>query len=194
MNVYVVDDDAELRESLASYLGGCGYAVQMFASGAAFLSVAEDLTPGCIVLDLRMPDLDGLALQRALCEMQSGHQIVLLSGYGEVQQAVRAIRAGAIDFLTKPCPPEQVLGAVEHARANLAQVRQREDAKILLKRLTEREQAILHASAGGKASKQVAHELSLSIRTIEAHRSRIIHKLGAQNFAGALLIAQGCDS
>lgn len=194
MNVYVVDDDAELRVSLASFLGEYGYAVQMFASGSVFLSVAEDLTPGCILLDLRMPDLDGLALQQALCEMNSAHQIILLSGYGEVPQAVRAIRAGAIDFLTKPCPPEQLLAAIEHAQANLHHVRAREGARRLLKQLTEREQAILHASLGGKASKQVAHELRLSIRTIEAHRSRIIHKLGAQNFAGALLIAQGCDA
>lgn len=194
MNVYVVDDDTELRVSLASFLGECGYAVQVFASGAVFLSVAQDLTPGCILLDLRMPDLDGLALQQALCEMQSAHQIVLLSGYGEIQQAVRAIRAGAIDFLTKPYQPEQLLSALDHAQDKLLHVRQREEAKSLLKQLTEREQAILNASAGGKASKQVAHELSLSIRTIEAHRSRIIHKLGAQNFAGALLIAQGCDT
>ncbi len=194
MNVYVIDDEAELRESLASFLGECGHRVQMFANGPAFLSVAEDLTPGCILLDLRMPDLDGLSVQQALCERQSAHQVVLLSGYGEVPQAVRAIRAGAIDFLAKPYQPEQLLVALEQAQENLRQRREREAARNLVKRLTEREQAILNASAGGKASKQVAHEMNLSIRTIEAHRSRIIRKLGSQNFAGALLIAKSCDS
>lgn len=189
MNIYVIDDDADFRASLSSFLKAYGFPVQVFENADVFLSVAEDLSPGCLLLDLRMPGMDGLALQSALGELRSPHQIILQSGFGEIPEAVCAIRAGAIDFLAKPYQPELLLRALARAEEQLVQATEHEGARVVLDRLSDRERAILFASTGGKASKQVAHELQLSIRTVEKYRSKIMHKLGVQNFAGALLVA-----
>ena len=191
MNIYVVDDDVEFRNSLKRFLELYDFKVQLFANGGVFLAVAEDLTPGCLLLDLWMPELNGLGLQSALLEMGSHHQQIFMSGFGQTAHAVSAIRAGATDFLDKPYHPQQLLEAISRAEECLKQRRKHENTKVLLDQLTQKEQAVLTASNGGKASKLVADQLMLSIRTVEKHRSSIIHKLGVHNFAGALLVAAG---
>ncbi|MEZ0494938.1 response regulator transcription factor [Sphingomonas sp. IW22] len=198
MNVYVVDDDPDLRRTLALLLQRLGHQVQTFAHAAAFMSVARDLTPGCILLDLCMPGMDGLELQSALKDQHSLHQVILLTGFGEIPEAVRAIRAGAVDFLSKPYRRAELSDAIQRAEASLpealAQHAGAAGGRSAIDSLTPKERDVLHASSGGRSSKQVAHDLSLSVRTVEMHRSSIIRKLGVQNFAGALLIAAREDA
>lgn len=189
MQVYVVDDEADVRKMVSIALERAGHCVQSFASAEAFLSVADDLSPGCIILDYCMPGLDGLEAQQQLLSRNSPHRIILFTGVGEIPEAVRAIRAGAIDVLTKPYRRSELTEAILRAETELARVTAKTTAKSsdLMSLLSDRERAILNASADGQSSKQVAFECNLSVRTVEMHRSKIIRKLGTSNFAAALL-------
>ncbi|GMM92425.1 response regulator transcription factor [Qipengyuania sp. MTN3-11] len=193
MNIYVVDDDENLRETLGNLLEREEDRVQSFANGRAFLSVSNDLAPGCVLLDLCLPDMDGLELQQALVEAGSRHRVVLLTGFGDIPDAVNAMRAGAVDFLRKPFRRAELFEAVDRTRAKISPSPQtpREMEQIeRFKELTPRERDVLDASSGGGASKQMAHDLKLSVRTVEMHRSNIVRKLEVPNFVSALLVAQ----
>ena len=193
MYIHIVDDEPELLASLSLILRREGHDVQTFSTGAAFLSVAENLPAGCVLLDLRLPDIDGLEVQYRLGEMDTDHAVILLTGFGEVPDAVSAMRAGAIDFLRKPYRRENLVEALARASEQIEDnLRQRADRAKLgaVHALTEREIEVLRALATGKQSKVVAYELGLSIRTIDMHRARIIKRLNVANIGAALVMAK----
>lgn len=193
MQIHIVDDEPELLASLSLILRREGHDVQTFSRGEAFLAVAADLPPGCVLLDLRLPDLDGLEVQYRLGELDTDHAVVLLTGFGEVPDAVSAMRAGAVDFLRKPYRRENLLDALSRAGEQIEDnLRQRaERAKLdAVHTLSPREIEVLRALATGKQSKVVAHELGLSIRTIDMHRARILKRLNVANIGAALVLAK----
>lgn len=193
MNIYVVDDDPGVRVTLQALLEELGHDVQSFSKAQAFLSVATDLTAGCAILDLCLPDMDGLALQAKLAERDSPHAVVVVTGFGDVPEAVTAMRSGALDFLRKPFRSHEIFQAVNRAQSQLA-VQQAERRGLqnanALRELSRRELDVLGASATGAPSKEVAFALDLSVRTVEMHRASIIKKLHVSNFGAALLLAQ----
>jgi two-component system response regulator FixJ len=192
LHIHIVDDEPELLASLALILRREGHDVRPFANGPAFLAEAEELSPGCVLLDLRLPGIDGLEVQHRLAEMDTDHAVVLLTGFGEVPEAVTAMRAGAVDFLRKPYRREKLIEALALAEERIADNRREraERAKLgPVRALSEREIGVLRALATGKPSKVVAYELGLSIRTIDMHRARIIKRLGVANIGAALLMA-----
>lgn len=193
MHIHIVDDEPELLASLSLILRREGHDVHTFSTGEAFLAAAAELPPGCVLLDLRLPDLDGLEVQHRLGELDTDHAVVLLTGFGEVPDAVSAMRAGAVDFLRKPYRRENLLDALGRAGEQIEDnLRQRaERAKLgAVNTLSERELEVLRALATGKQSKVVAYELGLSIRTIDMHRARIIKRLNVSNIGAALVMAK----
>ena len=193
LHIHIVDDEPELLASLSLILRREGHDVQTFSSGEAFLAVAADLPPGCVLLDLRLPDRGGLEVQHRLGELDTDHAVVLLTGFGEVPDAVSAMRAGAVDFLRKPYRRENLLDALCRAREQIEDnLRQRaERAKLgSVHLLSERELEVLRALATGKQSKVVAYELGLSTRTIDMHRARILKRLNVANIGAALVMAK----
>jgi len=193
LHIHIVDDEPELLASLSLILRREGHEVQAFSTGEAFLAVAAELPPGCVLLDLRLPDLDGLEVQHRLGELDTDHAVVLLTGFGEVPDAVSAMRAGAVDFLRKPYRRENLLDALSRAGEQIEDnLRQRAEREKLgaVNSLSEREIEVLRALATGKQSKVVAYELGLSIRTIDMHRARIIKRLNVANIGAALVMAK----
>lgn len=193
MNIYVVDDDPGVRVTLQALLEEMGHDVQSFSKAQAFLSVATDLTAGCAILDICLPDMDGLALQAKLAERESPHAVIVVTGFGDVPEAVTAMRSGALDFLRKPFRSHEIFQAISRAQNQLtarqAEHRMAQHANGLLE-LSRRELDVLGASATGAPSKEVAFALGLSVRTVEMHRASIIRKLRVSNFGAALLLAQ----
>jgi len=191
--IHIVDDEPELLASLSLILRREGHEVRTFSTGQAFLTAAEDLPPGCVLLDLRLPDLDGLEVQYRLGELDTDHAVILLTGFGEVPDAVSAMRAGAVDFLPKPYRREKLLDALGRAGERIEQnLRERAGREKLgaVKSLSQREVEVLRALATGKQSKIVAHDLGLSIRTIDMHRARILKRLKVANIGAALVMAK----
>ncbi len=184
--VYIVDDDADVRKGLVSLLESAGYPAQGFASAESFLdAVAESMAAlaGCVILDLRMPGLDGLALQRRLVDAGGTIPILFLTGHGELPDALVALRAGAVDFLLKPVDGRLLLRRLDacwQAETARFQARQlQEQVLCVLQRLTRREREILGFALQGIRNWAIAEILGLSLRTIEAHRSRLLLKLDA---------------
>lgn len=185
--VFVVDDDPSLRRSLERLLRSLGYAVEGYASTAEFLERAPAAEPACLVLDLRMPGIDGLELQGRLAARGDGLPVVFVSGHGDVPSSVRAMKAGALDFLTKPFDETVLCAAVERAlrwhaerrasRASLDALRARFET------LTPREREVCREVAEGRLNKQVAERLGTSEKTIKVHRARVMEKLGARSVA-----------
>lgn len=193
MHIHVVDDEPELLASLSLILRREGHDVRTFPTGQAFLAEAADLPPGCVLLDLRLPDLDGLEVQSRLSALDTDHAVILLTGFGAVPDAVSAMRAGAVDFLSKPYRRENLLDALARAAERIEENARRraERAKLgAVHALSEREREVLRALATGKQSKVVAYELGLSIRTIDMHRARILKRLNVANIGAALVLAK----
>jgi two-component system response regulator FixJ len=193
VNIYVVDDDPGVRVTLQALLEEMGHDVQSFSRAQAFLSVATELTAGCAILDLCLPDMDGLALQSKLAEQESPHAVIVVTGFGDVPEAVTAMRSGALDFLRKPFRSHEIFQAVTRAQNQLtarhAEHRAAQHTNAFFE-LSRRELDVLGASAKGAPSKEVAFALGLSVRTVEMHRANIIRKLHVPNFGAALLLAQ----
>ena len=179
--VFVIDDDPVFNTSLVRLLRAAGISAEAFGSAQEFLARANAEGPACALVDLKMPDVDGLELQDALDRSARKVPVVFISGAGEISDSVKAMRAGAIDFLTKPVDERQLLDAIE--RALSADERQREerrtrsDARQRLSRLTPRETQVCHLVAQGLLNKQVAAELGLSEPTVKAHRQQVMSKL-----------------
>ena len=193
MHVYLVDDDPDLLASLAIILRRAGHDVQTLGTGRSFVSVAGDLSPGCVLLDLCLPDTNGLQVQARLNELDSPHAVVLLTGVGDVPDAVAAMRAGALNFLRKPFAQTDLEAALTDAEASIEArkaANERADRFSILKTLTPRETDVLSGLAAGKQSKIIAYDLGLSIRTVEMHRGNILKKLGVPTTGAALLLAQ----
>jgi FixJ family two-component response regulator len=192
--VFVVDDDASVRRSVARLLKAHGYQPQVFASAQDFLQHEGDHGPGCLVLDLQLPGLSGLDLQAELAAADRAIPIVFISGHGDIPSSVRAMKAGAVDFLAKPFRAEVLLEAVRAALAR--DIRERHSREAVdavaarLETLTARERQVLALVVTGKLNKQIAHELGTTEKTVKVHRSRAMHKLGASSVAELVRLAE----
>jgi FixJ family two-component response regulator len=185
--VYVVDDDVSVREALASLIGSVSLNVECFASPQEFLRRRNSDGPSCLVLDVRMPGLSGLDLQRELVRTAQPIPIIFISGHGDIPMAVGAMKAGAIEFLAKPFRDEDLLDAIRQAleRDQAARARRAELARIRGRyaQLTVRQRQIAKKIVEGRLNKQIAAELHLSENTIKVHRRRIMERMGAGNVA-----------
>ena len=185
--VHVIDDDAAVRQSLAFLLKTAGFAVRVHDSATAFLEVLPAAQAGCIVTDVRMPELDGLELQRRLQARKVSLPVIVITGHGDIALAVEAMKAGAVDFIEKPFDDEVLLGAIRSAlarrardigeEARLAAIRGR------LERLSAREREVLDRLVAGKPNKIIAHELGISPRTVEVYRAKVMTKMRADSLS-----------
>ncbi len=185
--VFLVDDDESVLRSLGRLLKASGYAVESYLSPLAFLAAHDPKIPGCAVLDVNMPGLDGLQLQAALGTGPTLRPIVFLTGAGDIPTSVRAMRAGAIDFLTKPVDHAAIVDAIERAAAADQESRrlgeERAAVAARIASLTPREREVLELVVKGLLNKQIAHELGASIKTIKVHRGRVMDKMGVRAVA-----------
>jgi two-component system response regulator FixJ len=179
--VHVIDDDEAMRQSLAFLLGAVGMEVQTYESAVAFLKVAPDVKAGCVITDVRMPELSGVELLRRLRELKLGIPVIVITGHGDVPLAVEAMKIGALDFLEKPFDDEVLLASVRSAldRLDRDQKRQAERSEIegRLATLSPRERDVLEGLVAGHANKQIAYDLGISEKTIKVHRARALRKL-----------------
>ena len=190
---YVVDDEVAVRHSLELLLGAEGYRVRSFASGESLLEAAPALPFGCVLLDLRMPGLDGLAVQRLLSGQRLPHPVVLVTAHGEVPLAVEAMKAGAADFIEKPFTAEEILravaGALDRGRAARDEAVEATQAVARVATLSPREAEVLLGLVGGRQNKVIANDLGISPRTVEIHRGNLMTKLGARSLPEAVRLA-----
>ena len=185
--VHVVDDDVAVRDSLRWLLEGEGFVVQTYASGEDFLAATTRERPGCAIVDLRMPGMSGLDLQEALTQRHVRLPLIFVTAHGDVALAVMAMRRGAIDFIEKPFTDERLVESVRRALHVQGQYPGDEEPGIVRARaasLSARERDVLAAVVDGKSSKAIARELCIAVKTVEAHRARIMTKLGTHSLAG----------
>ncbi len=191
--VFVVDDDPGMRRSLAFLIGSMGLRAETFASAAAFMQEYDPKRIGCLVLDLRMPGTSGIELQENLATLGVQIPIIMISAYGDAPTAARAMRRGAIDFLSKPFSDQDFLDRVSEAIAKARRLKRRQHERERLtarmQRLTKRERQVLEGVVAGKQNKVIAAELGLSPKTVESHRSRVMAKVGASSLAELVRLA-----
>ena len=194
-NVYVVDDDEAVRDSLQWLLEGKDYRVRCFDSAETFLSRYDPREVACLIVDIRMPGITGLELQDRLLERKSPLPIVFITGHGDVPMAVNTMKKGAMDFIPKPFKEEELLSVVERmleqAREAFADHQHAANRDALMGKLTAREAQVLERIVAGRLNKQIADDLGISIKTVEAHRANIMEKLNANTVADLLKIALG---
>jgi len=191
--VFIVDDDSAVRDALMLMIEQEGIAVKTFNSGDDFLAAYQPECLGCAIVDIRMPVMDGMQLQDELCQRNILLPIVFLTGHGDIPLSVKAVKAGAVDFLTKPVTRENLLASVRSAilesRRLIAQLENGQDAKLRLTDLTEREREVMALAVAGSPNKEIARRLGISHRTVEIHKSKIMHKTGAINLLDLARIA-----
>jgi two-component system response regulator FixJ len=192
--IYVVDDDPSVRESTKLMLKSVGFNVKTFGSAQDFLkaNIQQDL--GCLVLDVRMPGMSGLDLQEKLVSAKTPLPVIFITGHGTVPMSVRAMKAGAVDFLQKPFEEQDLLDAINRAiarqRERKSKKDQAEELQLRLKALTPREYEVFSLLVTGMANKEIAYELGASERTIKAHRARIMEKMNAGSLADLVRFAE----
>jgi RNA polymerase sigma factor (sigma-70 family) len=197
LTVYVVDDDASIRESLALMLGLAGYATRLFADAEAFLDAWDDAGTGCVVADLRLPGMTGLELQAKMRERGAAIPFVIITAHGDVPAARAAFRAQAVDFIEKPFDESQLRHAIDAAfaleqrRAGSAVERRQIEEK--LARLTSREREVLDHAARGLHAKEIGAALGISARTVEVHKTRIMEKLEVRNIGELVRFALAAE-
>jgi FixJ family two-component response regulator len=191
--VFVIDDDASVRGGLEDLFRSVGLQVELFGSAQDFLVRKRPEAPGCIVLDVRLPGGSGLEFQRQLAESNIHLPVIFISGHGDIPMSVRAIKSGALEFLTKPLKEQELLDAVQ---AGIERDRVRREQAVLvaelqerLNALTSREQEVLALVITGRPNKQIAHELKLSEMTVKVHRSQVMHKMGARSLVDLVRMA-----
>ena len=191
--VHVIDDDETIRKAVGFTLRTAGFAVGTYGSGVDFLKIADEAERGSIVLDMHMPDMNGLQVQAALTQMDISMPVVMLTGNGDIALAVQAMKAGAVDFLAKPIERALLLDAIDRAfaRIDTAEGRALEEAEACrqVDLLTPRERDVLEGLAQGLPNKTIAYDLGISSRTVEVHRASIMSKLGVRTLAETLRIA-----
>jgi FixJ family two-component response regulator len=192
--IHIVDDDAPFRTAISRVLKLSGYEVAVYESAACFLRNVADARLGCILLDVRMPSFGGLQLQEELAKLSRGWPIIFMTGHGDIPTSVRAIKAGAEDFLSKPVSRPILLEAIERALVRHAATQQSQDQlnflQSLVSTLTPRESEVFALMVRGRLNKQIAFQLGTSERTIKAHRHMVMQKLQVQSFAEAVSIAE----
>ena len=193
--VYVVDDDEAVRDSLQWLLEGKDYRVRCFDSGETFLGRYDPREVACVLVDIRMAGMTGLELQDRLIERNSPLPIVFITGHGDVPMAVDTMKKGALDFIQKPFDEEHLVSTVERmleaAKESFAESVQAASRHALISKLTTRESQVLERIVAGRLNKQIADDLGISIKTVEAHRANIMEKLNANTVADLLKIALG---
>lgn len=191
--IYIVDDDAAVRHSLKFLLDTERRPSQAFVSGDDFLKEAGSLAPGCVLLDIRMPGRDGLEVQAVMTERGIDFPVIMVTGHGDIGLAVRAMKAGAVDFLEKPYRRADLLAALDHGCSRLADgeqaLKNAHDARVRLNCLTPREREVIDGLANGYPNKTIAYDLGISPRTVEVHRANLMEKLEARSLSDALRIA-----
>jgi two-component system response regulator FixJ len=191
--IAVVDDDDGVRSSTARLLELEGYRAHSFADGLQFLSALEQARYSCLLLDMRMPGLDGMAVLDRLSQVQGAPAVIVVTGHGDVQAAVAAMRLGAYDFLEKPYDPDRLLDTVEEALVHHAgragALAEAERTRCLVRSLSPRQLAVLEGLVDGLPNKLIAHRLELSPRTVEMHRMALMEKLGVRSLSEAVRIA-----
>lgn len=184
-SVFLVDDDPAVRDALSLLLEAEGYTVETHASAALFLAACKPESFGCVVMDLRMPGMDGIQLQEEMARRGYLLPIIFLSGHGDIPTSVRAIKAGAVDFLTKPVVGTELLqriaAALNVAKRRQAEASQSARAASLLAGLTEREREVMQLVVAGLPNKKIAMKLGISHRTVEIHKAHVMRKTGAAN-------------
>ena len=191
--VYLIDDDEAIRRSASFMLKTSGFQVETFASGVNFLKVARSLDPGCVLLDVRMPEIDGLAVQANMKEHGIALPVIVMTGHGDVTVAVAAMKAGAVDILEKPFEKAELLAAMDNGFARIEQTVYHEEraalAVIRLAALTPRECDVLKGLVHGLPNKTIAFNLGISPRTVEIHRAHLMTKLNVRSLSEVLRIA-----
>jgi len=192
--VFVVDDDVSVRESLRNLIRSVGLKVETFDNAEQFLSSKKSCSNGCLVLDVRMPGLSGLDLQTQLAESHRDIPIIFITAHADIPMSVRAVKRGAVEFLTKPFRDQDLLDAVRQAVKLDREARERETeiAQVRARResLTDREQEVLRFVVLGLANKQIAAEMNISEPTVKLHRGRMMRKMGAESLADLVRMAQ----
>ena len=189
--IHVVDDDAAVRRSLELLLGSMGFITISYAAPNSFLLAAPGLTDGCVLLDVKMPGIGGLEVQARLKTIGFALPIIVITGQGDIQTAVRSMKAGAFDFLEKPYEDEVLLRAIEAALATTPHGHDQQtlDAVQRIAQLSPREREVLEALVAGASNKVIAFDLGLSVRTVEVHRARMMDRLGTHQLAEAIRLA-----
>ena len=190
--VHIVDDDAAVRRALERLLRVAEFAPVAYPTPFALLDVAADLSAGCILLDVKMPGMDGLQVQAELARLGVRLPVIVMTGAGDVQTAVRAMKAGATDFIEKPFDDDYLLGAIEAALAGsgrAARDREALEAAGRIGTLSPREREVLDCLVAGRRNKQIAGDLGISVRTVEIHRLRMLDRLGTRHLSEAIRLA-----
>lgn len=191
--IYVVDDDEAVRDSLSILLEASGYTVRAFAAATEFLAAAPTLRPGCLIADIRMPGMDGLELQQRLTERSLAFPLIMITGHGDVPLAVRAMKAGALDFIEKPFGAETILGSAAAALARVGAPAEPDPiaatARTRLAGLSSREREVLEGLLAGLPNKTIAYDLAISPRTVEIHRARVMAKMAARSLSELVRLA-----
>jgi two-component system response regulator FixJ len=191
--IFVVDDDDGVRHSIRALLESSGYVVEDYGSPQPFLENLGSRSEGCVIADMRMPHMSGLELHQELLDRGSQLPVIIITGYGDVALAVRAMKSGAADFIPKPVDPDELLASVKRALDRTHKTRGREaearTAKQMLELLTPREREVFEQLVIGRSNKVAAHQLGISPRTIETHRARIMEKMGARSLSEIVRLA-----
>jgi len=191
--ILIVDDDADVRDSLRALLESAGFEVRDFDSAKAVLGEGAVAKGACLIADIRMPDMDGLTLQEELVNRRVGIPVIIVTGHGDVPLAVRAMRAGAVDFIEKPFDDELLLKSIERAlrvgKESRSQASFAEAATARVGQLTEREKQVLERLVAGQPNKVIAYELAISPRTVEIHRAHVMEKLQARSLSDVVRLA-----
>jgi len=196
--VFVIDDDQSVRKSLARLLDAAHYRTEVFESASEFLSRSAYQGPSCVIVDVKMPGLNGIALQEALIENGRNEQLVFITAHGDIPMCAQAMKAGAVDFLPKPFKPRQLLESVERALSRSAEERlratERNHARGLIERLTPREYEVMQLVATGMLNKQVGGELGMAEKTVKTHRAHMMQKLGITSVAELMGVLQKAEA
>jgi len=189
--VHIIDDEDSVRNSIGFMLQTTGYSVRPWPSGAIFLRELRNVEPGCILLDIRMPEMDGLQVLQQLRDRGITMPVIVLTGHGDVSIAVKAMRGGAADFLEKPFEADQLLTAIDTAFERMddtSDAARTDSARTQLASLSAREREVLEGLAAGYPNKTIAYDLGISPRTVEVHRANLMQKLGARSLSEALRV------
>jgi FixJ family two-component response regulator len=195
--VFVIDDDDSVRRSLKRLLDAAHHETEVFRSASEFLSRSVYPGPSCVIVDVKMPELNGIEFQKALLELGREEQLVFITAHGDIPMCAKAMKAGAVDFLPKPFKPHQLLESVERALTrsseHLHRASERNDARALLERLTPREYEVMQLVATGLLNKQVGGELGMAEKTVKTHRAHMMRKLGINSVAELMAVLQKAE-